>query len=412
MSLEQSTILENTTTLPPYSVASPPPSYSSDPACGEQSIQLSPRSRSRPTGTFTKKSGSVTVILMGQDENASTPTYGRQDIVSGFLSLESREAISEVRVKLVGQMVLIISEGGSQTTQLFEQDHILWRYDPSSDADASCPSTIPFMCRFPSGFSTKGHADTPLPPSLNMHYPGTSSMMITTRYTLKIKVVKARHPTMGFWTKVKRMAVSLDYLPRTRPPYSISPSSNWFSDLKIAPEQWHQTVAVIKSRSEDIVPSIDCNLFIPSSKVYSLSDSVPFHVNLTGPLRSLREFLPQPGKDSFPIHVHLLRQICVEVNGAKAWRNSIIGDGAVRGIPPPFSNITSESRDGSLDWEGEIKISKNVHICGFNAGDLAVKDFIVLSVSPTVPKSFIQFQQISVNIRLATESAGADVSLF
>jgi len=204
------------------------------------------------------------------------------------------------------------------------------------------------------------------------------------------------------------MNIALNYFPRTRPPYSITPSSDLFSDLKIAPEQWHQTVTAIKSRSENIVPSIDSHLFIPSSKVYALSDTIPFHVNLTGSLRSLREFLPQPGKDSFPIHVHILRQTCVEVNGEKAWRNSIIGDGTVRGIPPPFSNITSASRDGSLDWEGEIQISKSVHIGGFNAGNLAIKDFIVLTVKPTAPKSFLQFQQISVNIRLVTESADVD----
>ncbi|KAF5333013.1 hypothetical protein D9758_015189 [Tetrapyrgos nigripes] len=402
----ESSLTQNIVSLPPYSDASPPPSYSSNPACGEQSIQLSPRSRTRPTGTWTKKSGSVSLLLMGQDDKASSPSYGRQGSVNGMITLDGRDAVSEVTVKLEGQMYLIIAQGGTETTQMFELSQTLWSSDSSVDITALCPSVIPFNFRFPSTFSVEGRPDIPLPPSIDLHYPGSSGMMVSTTYTLKVKV-KARSPTMGFWTKVKRMSVPLDYFPRTRPPYSIS-NSDLFSDLKIAPEQWHQTVSVIKSRSRDDVPPIDCHLFIPSSKVYALSDTIPFHVNLTGALRSLREFLPSSSssKDSSPVTVTLLRQTSVEINGERGWKNSTIGKGTVRGIPPPFSHLTCASREGSLDWEGEIQVSKSVLVGGFNAGSLCIKDFIVLSVKPSSSRSYLQSLELAVNVRLVTESAG------
>ena len=87
--------------LPSYdSINSPLPCYSSDPVCGEQSILCTPRSRSRPSGKFVHKVGSITVLLMDQEEGATVPVYGRQSIVNGIISLGSREVVSEVRVKV------------------------------------------------------------------------------------------------------------------------------------------------------------------------------------------------------------------------------------------------------------------------------------------------------------------------
>lgn len=87
--------------LPSYdSVSSAPPRYSSDPTGGEQSIQLTPRCRPRPSGTFVKKDGRVTVTLVDQQEGATIPVFGRQSLVNGFVSLSSREAVSEVKVKV------------------------------------------------------------------------------------------------------------------------------------------------------------------------------------------------------------------------------------------------------------------------------------------------------------------------
>jgi len=86
--------------LPSYSASSPPPCYSSDPACGEQLIQCTPRIGRRPSGTFKKRSGGTTVILAEQCDDATIPTYPRHGSVSGVVAFEHRESITEVKIKV------------------------------------------------------------------------------------------------------------------------------------------------------------------------------------------------------------------------------------------------------------------------------------------------------------------------
>ena len=88
-------------TLPPYVVASPPPSYSCNPTCGEERIEHTPRAReARPTGAFIKKNGSVTVVLHDQEDGATVPTFGRQSKVNGILLLDKYELVSQVTLKV------------------------------------------------------------------------------------------------------------------------------------------------------------------------------------------------------------------------------------------------------------------------------------------------------------------------
>lgn len=127
-------------------------------------------------------------------------------------------------------------------------------------------------------------------------------------------------------------------------------------------------------------------LFVPSIKIYGLSDTIPFHVQLAAPLSSLREFLPpidktESTKSKRPpeptIRVYLLRQVSVVVRGGRAYRNTIIGEGKLRPLPPnlttspPISD--TDSREENLDWEGEVRCEELVAFGGFNAGNVVVK---------------------------------------
>ncbi len=97
-------------------------------------------------------------------------------------------------------------------------------------------------------------------------------------------------------------------------------------------------------------------LFIPSVQIFSFSDIIPFHVQLSGPLSSLRQFFPQvpsspSSQQQSTVTVTILRQIAVDVRGTRSWKNTTIGEGKIRPVPP-----ASYSQSGSsLDWEGEVQ---------------------------------------------------------
>ncbi|KAJ4501294.1 hypothetical protein C8R41DRAFT_749020 [Lentinula lateritia] len=403
--------------LPSYdSISSLPPLYSSDPASGEQSIQLTPRTRSlgRPTGTYVHKAGDATVVLLDQEDGVSTPVYGRHAALSGIISLASCETVSEIKIKLDGHMDLVLSGGVSQSTTLVNDAHSLWKYNPEAvDAGSTrCPSEIPFTCVFPSKFKDNVGRESPLPPSMHVMYPGASGLVASCLYTLTIKIVK-----MGFWKQAKKLTIPLNYHPRTRAPSFPNPNPDLFSDVKISPDEWHQTMSVIKSRKPAVTPPVQCHLFIPSVRVFALSDVIHFHVQLTGPLSSLRQLVySKPSKRSTEkfapkIRVYLLRQITVDVCGQKGWKNLTLAEGTLRPRPPPIaasSSSPAHSAEDSLDWEGEIQCDDNeTRGCpGFITTDLTVKDFIVLSISPPdVTKSDLSSTQVPIPIKLVTESA-------
>lgn len=93
--------LDSTQFPPVYTPSGPSPSYSCEPGCNEQRLQHTPRfNQPIPTGTFTKKSGKMTVTLLEQEDDAKIPTYGRHGLISGAIYLEKCEMISRVSLKV------------------------------------------------------------------------------------------------------------------------------------------------------------------------------------------------------------------------------------------------------------------------------------------------------------------------
>ncbi|KAF5380718.1 hypothetical protein D9757_007056 [Collybiopsis confluens] len=397
--------------LPSYeSVNSPPPNYSIDPICGEQSIQSTPRTRARPTGTFIHKtSGNTTVVLMDQQEGVVVPEYGRQGIVNGLISFASREPVHEVKLKLHGHMDLVICGNISQNTNLVDFSYTLWKIDLGALATSVCPSELPFTCIFPSTYKDRLGREVPLPPSIHASYPGSTGLTASCVYTLTVKVVKSRG--RNFFTQIKKITIPLNYRPKFRGPHSsLSPHPDLFSDVKIAPEEWHQSMATVRSRKPALTPPVQCHLFIPSVRIFAFSDPIPFHVQITGQLSSLQQLVyGSKSKYAPKIRVYLLRQLTVDVCGQKGCKNVTLAEGTLSPRPPPIT-LPPAGREDSLDWEGVLRCdpydSSSYGISGFIAGDLTVKDFMVLSISPPNPlKSDLLPAQVSVTIKLVTESA-------
>jgi hypothetical protein len=96
-------------------------------------------------------------------------------------------------------------------------------------------------------------------------------------------------------------------------------------------------------------------LFVPSVGVFGIGEIIPFHLQLFGSTRSLRNLLLCAGpQEPAIIRVYLLRQIIVEV-GPKpdvTKMSTILREGSLTSIPPDF-NSRSDS-DEVLNWAGEL----------------------------------------------------------
>ena len=81
------------------------------------------------------------------------------------------------------------------------------------------------------------------------------------------------------------------YLPRTRPAYPIPtqlfPTKNGF----ILTPEWrvYESVMVAKKSSGQ---NIKTKLYLPASKIFCVSQPIPFHLTLESSAMSLAEFLP------------------------------------------------------------------------------------------------------------------------
>lgn len=86
------------------------PSYSPEAQSGEQSLASSARFRLpfRPSGTFTKsnKSGTITLTLLHQEDGIQIPTYGKNGLVEGRISLASVQDVQTVEL-LVTSLITI-----------------------------------------------------------------------------------------------------------------------------------------------------------------------------------------------------------------------------------------------------------------------------------------------------------------
>jgi hypothetical protein len=270
------------------------------------------------------------------------------------------------------------------------------------------------------------------------------------------------------------MVVPLSYRPRKRPPQPIVPSLGLFSSIKTHPEEWYQATATLKSRSDRHSPlethvrppliavlhvllrNTNFNQFLlPSVRSFGLSDTIPFHIQITGPLRSLRLLLSHLSTEKLSgmelnrpkdphvmiISVHILREIYVEVNRQVVWKHCVIGRGILRAIPPQFdcrdgdwcgnNSISEPSLDTEqcIDWEGHVQCREDVKVGNFDAGKVALKvgnlntlmiisgvltctvilcfqDFLIFSIQAGIPMQKTEFLSLrnAVPISLVTDT--------
>ncbi|KAJ7145701.1 hypothetical protein C8R44DRAFT_655621 [Mycena epipterygia] len=391
--------------LPPYSPSPPVPSYSPEPAHDEQRVEHTPRAHSHPSGNYIKKCGHDVVVLTEQDGTAEVPTYGRHASINGYVTLEDRTTVSEIVLKIKGTMDVMISEGGSLTTKLVHDNYTIWSSRKSHTS--TCPSAVPFSVVLPTTFQDDDGIPHTLPPSYDVPFITVPGLFFKSSYILSVTITRIRSRKFQFLSKSKTIPIRFNYSPRLRPWRPIQPSSDFFSDIKTMPEEWRQVVSQFKPRPKSPAQPIDMHLFLPMAEIFGLDDTIPFHVQLTGSVSSLREFLPESGDTASPgkttISGTLVRQIIVDINGRRASRSFVVGHAKLASSPP---GAAADAHEASLDWDGEVRCKADTLIGAFNAGCVRVQDFIVIELRPPNTKVSSQFTTLkhSHPIKLVTDS--------
>lgn len=84
---------------PDASGPSLPPTYSTVPYAGEETVAFTPRvGIAPPTGTFKRDWPQATLILKDQEEGTRLPTYGRNARIVGELGVKNVETVARVTV--------------------------------------------------------------------------------------------------------------------------------------------------------------------------------------------------------------------------------------------------------------------------------------------------------------------------
>lgn len=140
-------------------------------------------------------------------------------------------------------------------------------------------------------------------------------------------------------------------------------------------------------------------------QIYSLSDAIPFYIQLQAPPESLQHFLQPPTSASLSskltrksshqstaphaqpvVRVILQRHVSGIIDNVRITRTFTIGEATVRASSCDTSsraNVLKRPDDGkeTLDYEGEIKCCDRATVGGFSAGRLVVK-VSLLNVPP------------------------------
>ncbi|KAH9891554.1 hypothetical protein C8Q73DRAFT_746655 [Cubamyces lactineus] len=405
----------STTSLPSYAYAPPAftriPSYSAEPHEYEQRLAWN-RAPRRPVGDFVKQSkgGNMSLRLFSQEDNASLPVYGYGDAVEGAVDLAKTDGVTAVEVKIEGSLRLReVAEGGTTTYKLCLSKVTLWNKEADS---GPCPSSLKFSLTLPTTFSD-GRETYPLPPTHDVHLSGVPGFNANVDYGVSATVAKGKTTSL---LRLGNGTVSTPFLyhPRTRPAVPLPPAMRQSLDTFkfVETPDWRSWEATMKARSSG-GRDIHCQLYLPASRVFSITQPIPFHIMFSSSAFSLAAYLPygpmatilSPSRQFTRLKV--IRQSIVDVRNAMIlgtktdmWRVDTIGEAEFR-----------HSGDGP-DWlafVGEIHIDPQVKIGGFKAGGLTVKDFIELSMlPPDPPRAPFSEMRLVIPIRLVTDPWSTD----
>ncbi|KLO10909.1 hypothetical protein SCHPADRAFT_906442 [Schizopora paradoxa] len=398
------------------------PTYHREPNASEQRLAQHLQPGPRPVGNFVKTSrnGGIAIRLHGQDSNASMPIYGRGATVEGVVELNGKnmDTIQGVEVKMEGELqIKEVAGSGTSSSSLCLQVKTLW----SRESSGACPTSLSFSFTLPSTFSDK-KAEYPLPPTFEAHLSGVPGFYANISYTVSAVLKQSKVSFFGLTNP--SVSMPFVYRPRNRPsiplPASLSPkvmgTDSFYDD-----EDWMSSQTVAKAKSTRY-ESVLVKLYLPASRVFSITEPIPFNLFLSSSAFSLASFLPfapphsssagSPSVRQGTTRVQVVRQMAVDVRGISKshpvmrgnntdiWKTVTIGEGV-------FRRYDGEGGGGHdwMAWSGEVQVDKSVSVAGFKASGFSVKDYILLSMTPTDPgKAPFMDMRLTIPIKLTTDS--------
>ncbi|KAF7328020.1 hypothetical protein MKEN_00382900 [Mycena kentingensis (nom. inval.)] len=416
----------------PAALPEPIPDYSPEPAPDEVRLIARRSTQSSLTGVFTNAFGAATLVLLGQEDGAEIPSYGRQGTLKGTIILEKdTSSICQVAVKLHGCLDVSTSDVGTSKTTTVNVVETLWS---SENASQSCPDRLEFALTLPKMFK-HGDDEHPLPPSYQSRFTGMPFITAQSTYALEIVISKGRRK-LGILPNTKRLQQRIEYRPESCPPRPISSTPCSFTSIKTMPEEWYQSSFTMKQRrpQDNLFSHIHCQVFIPAVRIYGRADTIPVHIQLTGALASLRCLVllgpdspppdPTEPQSKSPINIFIMRAVAVHniCKGTTTSRAQRVGTGLVRAAPPIVDFECSCTTNWALpcrgccdevvalDWEGEVSLGEQAReaVVGFVAGALNVKDLITIEITPpkaakTCASPLVPVQH-GIPIRFVTQS--------
>ncbi|KAF8967179.1 hypothetical protein BDZ97DRAFT_1656721 [Flammula alnicola] len=409
----------STVSLPSYVGHAPSlnrtPSYSAEPHDYEQRIALADHLRPRPSGDFIKESkgGGIRLRLTAQEDNVTLPVYGTADHVGGIVELSKTEGITSVEVKIEGRLLIKeIAEGGTAVAKLVLDTAMLWFKD---SANPMCPQSLGFSLALPTTFTYEDKT-YPLPPTFDVKLSGLPGFIATIDYSVTaviakpngVPIPKVKSKALGIHIGTSILSTPFVYFPRSRPaqpiPLPLQHDSTGFQDTP----DWKMFDSTLRSKSKTR-PDITAKLYLPTSRIFCMTMTIPFHLTLESSAVSLAAFLPlSPTANTIPTRrvtrVQLMRQTTVDVRntvmyGVKTdiWRVDCIGEGTFKRAGDGPSHIS---------YTGEITLDeKAIKVPAFKAAGLSVKDCILFTVTPLdVGKApFSELREV-IPVRLTTDS--------
>ncbi|KAJ3906056.1 hypothetical protein F5879DRAFT_680261 [Lentinula edodes] len=397
--------------LPPPSYDSfdyPIPDYSSEPRANEerlvyQQIRQSQGSDTRPTGVFVSQEEGITVVINYQEDKTPTPVFGRKSNIEGTLLVDAPESVSEVTVKLTGVIETVSPSTGWLSVNIIDQAHTIFNSGDDMPSQSICPSSLPFSCPIPSTFRYNGQ-EYLLPPSYYVLLgEQRQAYYAKCTYQFSAEIIKARSRRTAFLGKSrKHNTFVLEYSPRLRPPRPVIELS-LLTTIKERPEEWrrfsYQIVPGPKSGKYHL-ESLTCQFFLPSVGIFDIRDAIPFHVQIVGSNNgSLAKLQSVLRTDKLLFRVHFLRQVAINKNGNKSAVHFPLGEAKLSPMPPvegalslPGQGNQPGQKQENMNWEGKIRCELEEKLTpSFNAGIVAITDFIVLELSKSYTGLFKPF---------------------
>ncbi|KAJ7141166.1 hypothetical protein C8R44DRAFT_603811 [Mycena epipterygia] len=332
--------------LPVYSPSAPSPIYSVTPGSNEHILQRMPLpGYSRLTGTFIRNARIITLVVDGRRKIFAVAVLG------------------EARYSLEGILESLSPSRGCSSLKIVAKYSSLYVQEGSQ---RRCPTAIPFSLRFLPTFNNNG-AQYPLPPFCDIALPHCSFLKCT--YSLTVTVIAALHRSVfEKFTDYRSLSIELEHRQRTRP---SRPKISLFSTIATCPEEWLQ-IPVALTAGPDLDPS-DCDLFVPSVGVFGINEIIPFHLQLSGSIRSIRKLVlqsnPEGGTHNQTIRVHFLRQI--KVNAGTTKINTILGRVRLGLFRRPSRTFLPQTFKHTINWEGELQL-QDLATPTFDAGTFGV----------------------------------------